>query len=165
MFDVKKVRATLLWAIPLYLGLMAGSCLLIRYEIIPTIVNVATLAPAVRIAPAALLAPFIALICAVALILGTMRAVPCSDESIKPIERFFTIVVLSSGVALLLIPVTSLVLRFYMPNLGYSICSDLKDNPTMWFTDWVRDPAWCVRGQSLEWVNEQARAAVPPGRP
>ncbi|GKS74727.1 hypothetical protein AVME950_07545 [Acidovorax sp. SUPP950] len=157
MFDVKKVRATLLWGIPLYLGLMAGSCFVIRYEIIPTVVGIATLASGVRIAPAALLAPFIALICALAIILGTMRAIPCSDKSIQPMERFFTIIVLASGVALLLIPVTSLIVRFYMPSLGYSLCSDLKDNPTMWFTDWVRDPAWCVRGKSLDWVNQQGR--------
>lgn len=165
MFDVKKVRATLLWAIPLYLGLVAGACLLIRYEIIPTIVGVAALAPGVRIAPAALLAPFMVLICAVATILGVMRAVPCSDKSIQPIERFFTVVVLSSGVALLLIPVISVALRFYMPSQGYSICSDLKDNPTMWFTDWVRDPAWCVKGKSLEWVNEQAGSTTRSGTP
>lgn len=86
-----------------------------------------------------------------------MRAIPCSDKSIQPMERFFTIIVLASGVALLLIPVTSLIVRFYMPSLGYSLCSDLKDNPTMWFTDWVRDPAWCVRGKSLDWVNQQGR--------
>jgi hypothetical protein len=43
-----------------------------------------------------------------------------------------------------------------MPKLGYTRCNILEDHPTIYFTDWVKNPDWCVRGKSREWVNEQA---------
>ncbi|SDC78375.1 hypothetical protein SAMN05192589_103216 [Paracidovorax valerianellae] len=89
--------------------------------------------------------------------MGAMRAIPTSDSGIKKFERFLTYTVLLNTLVLVLIPVTSVAQRFYMPSVGYSMCSELQGNPTMWFTDWVRDPAWCVKGKSLEWVNEQRR--------
>ncbi|GKT25537.1 hypothetical protein [Acidovorax sp. SUPP3334] len=85
-----------------------------------------------------------------------MRAIPASDKVIYPFERVFTISVLLGGIAMVLIPVTSVAQRFYMPSVGYTVCSELQGHPTMWFTDWVRDPALCVKGKSLEWVTEQA---------
>jgi hypothetical protein len=45
----------------------------------------------------------------------------------------------------------------FMPRLGYSQCTELQGNPTLWFTDWVKHPAWCVSGKTLEWVTEQAQ--------
>lgn len=102
------------------------------------------------------MAPFTAFTFLVAMVLGAMRAVPCRENSIKKFERFFMFALLLNVFVMVLIPVTSVALRFYMPTLGYSICSDLKDNPAMWFTDWIRNPDWCVKGKSREWVNEQA---------
>lgn len=29
----------------------------------------------------------------------------------------------------------------------------------MYFTDWVKNSEWCVRGKSREWVKEQGRLA------
>src|SRR5258708_8116230 len=46
---------------------------------------------------------------------------------------------------------------YSMPKLGYTRCNILEDHPTIYFTDWVKNPDWCVRGKSREWVNEQAR--------
>jgi hypothetical protein len=49
--------------------------------------------------------------------------------------------------------------------MGYERCNILQGHPSMYFTDWVSNPAWCVRGKSREWVNEQAllaRAATTP---
>ncbi len=49
-------------------------------------------------------------------------------------------------------------LQYYaMPKLGYTRCNILEDHPTIYFTDWVKNPDWCVRGKSREWVNEQSR--------
>jgi len=85
-----------------------------------------------------------------------MRAIPCDERISKKFEYALAITVVISLVVVVLIPVTSVAQRSYMPSLGYSLCSELQGNPTMWFTDWVRDPAWCVKGKSLEWVNKQA---------
>ncbi|WCM93365.1 hypothetical protein M5C99_01105 [Acidovorax sp. NCPPB 2350] len=160
MFDVQRIRKTLVWGIPLYLGLTAGSLLMIAHMIVPTIMGIAAQAPAVRIAPAVQVTPFIAAFCILGIVVASMRAIPCSSRAIQPFERAFIITVLAGGVAMLLIPVTALISRHYMPSLGYSTCHALQGNPTLWFTDWVRDPAWCVQGKSLEWVNEQARSAT-----
>ncbi|WP_280190302.1 hypothetical protein [Delftia sp. PS-11] len=46
-----------------------------------------------------------------------------------------------------------------MPKLGYTRCNILEGHPNMYFTDWVKNPDWCVRGKSREWVREQARLA------
>ncbi len=68
---------------------------------------------------------------------------------------------------MLLIPVTAVLVRSQMPRIGYTQCHVLQGQPTLWFTDWIRDPALCVKGKSLDWVNEQAkqprRPALPPG--
>jgi len=156
MHNIQQIRQGLLWGIPLCLGVAAGCILMIAHETVPTFRAIASTAPAVRISPAAQLAPFIAVTCLIGMVVACMRAIPCSDRAIKRAERAANIAVIASGVALLLVPVTAVSVRYYMPSLGYTICSDLEDNPTIWFTDWVRDPAWCVRGKSLKWVTEQA---------
>ena len=46
---------------------------------------------------------------------------------------------------------------YAMPKLGYTRCNILEDHPTIYFTDWVKNPEWCVRGKTREWVKEQAR--------
>lgn len=48
---------------------------------------------------------------------------------------------------------------YAMPKLGYTRCNILENHPTIYFTDWVNNPDWCVRGKSREWVKEQARLA------
>lgn len=160
MFDVARIRKTLIWGIPLYLGLATGSILMVAYIMVPTIEGVVERAPVVRIGPAVLVAPFVAAFCLLGVVVASMRAIPCSDRIIKPFERAFIAAVLAGVVAMLLIPVTAALARSRMPSIGYTQCHVLQGQPTLWFTDWVRDPAWCVRGKSLDWVNEQARLSV-----
>ncbi len=160
MFDVARTRKTLIWGIPLYLALATGSILMVAYIMVPTIEGVAERAPVVRIGPAVLVAPFVAAFCLLGVVVASMRAIPCSDRIIKPFERAFIATVLAGVVAILLIPVTAALARSQMPSIGYTQCPVLQGQPTLWFTDWVRDPAWCVRGKSLDWVNEQAKLSV-----
>ncbi|WP_375576931.1 hypothetical protein [Paracidovorax oryzae] len=163
MRDVAGIRKTLIWGIPLYLALATGSILMVAYIMVPTIEGVAERAPVVRIGPAVLVAPFVAAFCLLGVVVASMRAIPCSDRIIKLFERAFIATVLAGVVAMLLIPVTAALARSQMPSIGYTQCHVLQGQPTLWFTDWVRDPAWCVRGKSLDWVNEQARAPAPHG--
>ena len=160
MRDVARVRKTLIWGIPLYLGLAIGSILMVACIMVPTINGVAESAPVVRIGPAALVAPFVAAFCLLGIVIASMRAIPCSDRIIQPFERAFIATVLAGVVAMLLIPVTAALARSRMPSIGYTQCHVLQGQPTLWFTDWVRDPAWCVRGKNLDWVKEQARLFV-----
>ncbi|AVT00833.1 hypothetical protein C8236_06585 [Paracidovorax avenae] len=147
----------MLWSTPLFLGIAAACVWGTLHGVVPVFLGIAARAPVVRIAPAAQLAPFVAVVCAMANVLGAMRVALCGEAAIAKFERAFTVVVLASGLVMLLIPVTSFIQRLYMPSLGYTACYELQGNPTLWFTDWVRDPAWCVKGKSLDWVNEQAR--------
>ncbi|MDA8452474.1 hypothetical protein M5C97_07330 [Acidovorax sp. NCPPB 3859] len=160
MRDVAGIRKTLIWGIPLYLGVAIGSILMVAYIMVPTIEGIAERAPVVRIGPAVLVAPFVAAFCLLGVVVASMRAIPCSDRIIKPFERAFIATVFAGVVAMLLIPVTAALARSRMPSIGYTQCHVLQGQPTLWFTDWVRDPAWCVRGKSLDWVNEQARLSV-----
>ncbi|GKS87236.1 hypothetical protein AVMA1855_23810 [Acidovorax sp. SUPP1855] len=165
MFEVKKVRKALVWGLPLFIGVGASCLWVVSHGIIPTLEAIVSRAPAVRIAVASQVTPFVAVFSMLAALIGSMRAIPVSDRTIHPFECAFKVTVLLSMAAMVLIPVTAVVQRFYMPSIGYSICSELEGHPTMWFTDWVRDPAWCVKGKSLEWVNKQARTAAPHSTP
>lgn len=161
MHDIQQIRKSLLWGIPLS-ALVGAGCLWLGFEaVIRTIQQIAAGAAGVRIAPAAQLAPFVVLLCTLGIVVGTMRAVPFSDGLIRWAERAFNITVAASAIAFLLVPVTSIAQHYYMPSIGYTQCHVLRGQPTLWFTDWVRDPAWCIQGQRPEWVNEQARHAPP----
>nr|WP_284405546.1 hypothetical protein [Acidovorax sp. SUPP3434] len=128
----------------------------------PVLQGIHALAPVVRIYPAAQLAPFCSLVCMMSIVLSAMRAIPCDERVSKRFEYLLAVIVVISLIVMVLIPVTSIAQRFFMPSLGYASCSELQGNPTLWFSDWVRDPAWCVKGKSLDWVNEQARTAAAP---
>lgn len=160
MHDIPALRKTMWWSTPLFLGIAASCVWATLHGIVPVFQGIAARAPAVRIAPAAQLAPFVALVCIMAIVLGAMRVAKCREAAIAKFERAFTIAVLASGLVMLLIPVTSFVQRLYMPSLGYTECYELQGNPTLWFTDWVKDPASCVKGKSLEWVRNRARLSM-----
>lgn len=161
MHDIPALRKIMLWSTPLFLGIAASCVWVTLHGIVPVFQGIAARAPAVRVAPAAQLAPFVAVVCLMAIVLGAMRVAKCRAAAIAKFERAFTIAVLASGLVMLLIPVTSFIQRVYMPSLGYTACYELQGNPTLWFTDWVKDPALCVKGKSLDWVNEQARLSTP----
>ncbi|WP_053844361.1 hypothetical protein [Paracidovorax avenae] len=161
MHDIQQIRKSLLWGIPLCVLVGAG-CLWLGFEaVIRTIQQIAAGAAGVRIAPAAQLAPFVAVLCILGIVVGIMRATPFSDGLIRRAERAFNITVAVSAIAFLLVPVTSIAQHYYMPSIGYTQCHILQGQPMRGFTDWVRDPAWCVKGKTLEWVNEQARHPPP----
>ncbi len=127
---------------------------------VPTIVDIAYRAPAVQITPGTLVAPFGAGMFILLLIVGGMRAIPLSERIVKPVEHAMIIVMLGALVGMWLVPITGIAQHFFMPSLGYSPCNNLQGSPNKWSTDWVLDTQWCVKGQTIEWVKEQARAAV-----
>ncbi len=161
MHDIPALRRTMLWSTPLFIGISASCVWVTLHGVVQVFQGIAARAPVVRIAPAAQLAPFVAVVCIMAIVLGAMRVALCREAAIAKFERAFTIAVLASGLVMLLIPVTSIAQHYYMPSIGYTPCHTLQGQPTRWFTDWVRDPAFCVKGKSPDWVNEQVRRLPP----
>lgn len=86
------------------------------------------------------------------------KSMPCKERTLKIAERIFALSVFTGTGVVLLCSFVIAPLQYYaMPKLGYTRCNILEDHPTIYFTDWVKNPDWCVRGKSREWVNEQAR--------
>jgi hypothetical protein len=47
--------------------------------------------------------------------------------------------------------------HYVMPKYGYQVCERTEVGATrLWFTDWVKNPKWCVPGKNPDWVREQA---------
>lgn len=157
MHDIHQIRKLIRWGIPLYLGLVAGASLMTRHALVPMVQDVVSRAPVVRITPGMHLMPFIVVFGSLAIVVMVMRAIPCRDSLIKKFELAANLSVAASTIALLLVPVVSFAQHYYMPSIGYIPCNALQGQPTRWFTDWVRDPAWCMKGKTPEWINQQAR--------
>jgi len=136
---------------------------LIVDSVIPPIKQMIFSMPVIRIRPTALLAPFVLLISLVLPAGLVLKAIPHEGVWVKRLEGLFNFLVfLSVGVLLLIISTSTLLQSRFMPQLGYVKCGQLQDQPSVWFTDWVLNSGWCVKGKSLDWVNEQASATPKP---
>lgn len=88
------------------------------------------------------------------------KSTPPKIQIIKKIDRLMLISTYLGLILLILCIFVITPLQYYaMPKLGYTRCNILEGHPNMYFTDWVKNPDWCVRGKSREWVREQARLA------
>ena len=107
--------------------------------------------------------PLMGLLSVVLFALGILRAIPYHGIWLKRLI-WLTMTTLFSMLALIVIvPLTSpLIQNHYMPKLGYSKCLLLEGGRfSLWSTDWVKNPDWCVKGKTREWVNEQAALQAP----
>lgn len=117
--------------------------------------------PVVRFTTFSVLTVFLAMIVALLTVTLSAKAIPCGERLTGALMRLLNVLVfVSFGVMVVLMLVSTPLQRHYLPQLGYSTCNALKGNPSIWFTDWVRNPEWCVRGKSLEWVNEQGSSTT-----
>ena len=163
---VRQNRRNAIWAIPLGMALLAANAYLVLAEIAPDIRGLLDRAPAVRVTPLSPLA-ITALAFPLVMVAAVIaNAIPCSKTVLKKVEYalmgVLAINVLSIAVSFLVVAPLQ---HYAMPRMGYERCNILQGHPSMYFTDWVSNPAWCVRGKSREWVNEQAllaRAATTP---
>lgn len=139
---------------------MAGTAAFLSFVIyaglIPDVMDLFHLAPAVRITPALLFGPSFVLLLILAIIVNVMKLIPLATGITAPWESVTTWVVFSLIPFSVLIPVVGLAQSVVMPELGYTKCNILAGHPNMYFTDWVRDPSWCVQGKSRDWVRQQA---------
>ena len=154
-YDIHHVRKTLIWGVPLFLcGILFGVYL--TYDAWNMIARAQLRAPVVRIGVAAFTGPTFVLMMSSILIAGCARAIPLK-KTFDLAERAAVVTTILGLVVMAFVTVAGRPIQsHFMPQYGYSRCSVLQGNPTVWFQDWVRNPEWCVKGKSREWVAEQA---------
>ena len=127
---------------------------------ISTLKNIVNEAPILRLYPAEIFVPMFVFTMFVAAMTLVLKAIPVSMALRKKAE-WCTLALIFGNVPLFLfaVLVAHPLQQYYFPKHGYTQCDQLHGNPTIWFTDWVKNPAWCVRGKDRSWVFEQARIA------
>jgi hypothetical protein len=156
--EVQKFRQALFWALPLYAATTALSGWVIVDYLIPTLASLISLDPVIRIGVAALLLPFLGAITFLAGLIFILKAIPLGQTLVRKLVKGLNYLVLTSAVVLVFaLPAALFSQHHFMPKLSYTECDLLKDKPGLWFNDWVKNPDWCVKGKTREWVNEQAR--------
>ncbi|WP_349335695.1 hypothetical protein [Delftia sp. DS1230] len=156
--DIAQIRKSLIWSISSFLLILALSIWSIKYSFLNTIIDLKSSSASVRITPLHLAIVYFPVISVTGIIAMIQKSIPCKEPTLKIAERIFAFSVFTgTGVVLLCFFVITPLQYYAMPKLGYTRCNILKDHPTIYFTDWVKNPDWCVRGKSREWVNEQAR--------
>jgi hypothetical protein len=137
--DVDQLRRKLVWLMPLLLGLLWGCWWMAEVSVFPEIDAFRERAATVEVTHAILFVPFFTLLVSFMLVLLTLQSIG------------------SLVLMLVLVPAIGLLPYRYMPELGYTMC---KISPDKWGRGgpsfWVKNPDWCVKGKTREWVNEQA---------
>ncbi len=120
-------------------------------------------APVVRIGWADPLALVVFPLLLILLVSLVLKAIPLGHRFQPALVRSL-LGLLIAGVVLLVavLPAARFAQSGYMTGLGYSACNALQGNPSLWFQDWVKDPAWCVSGKTPAWVREQAASHASP---
>jgi hypothetical protein len=156
-------RKNAIWGLPFGLAWLVANLYIVVDDSLPHIGDLLHRAAIVKVVP---LTPLLITALAVPLVLMAAiiaNAIPCKPSLLKKMERLMVAVLAVNVVAILVSLFVIAPLQHYaMPKLGYSRCNVLQGHPNMYFSDWVRDPAWCVPGQTREWVREQA-AGAPAG--
>lgn len=160
--DVEKLRRNLWYIVPMF-SAMAALCLWMTWDLVTLMQHIAARAPMVRFWPGAVIGPVGLVFFGAALILALVRATAYEG----PFTRMLDKVLLYSGLVQvgligLIFFASSIAQNHVMPARGYTQCSLLQGNPSLWFTDWIQNPNWCVSGKDMAWVLEQARTTPRP---
>ncbi len=157
-FDVVRAKKMAPLVLAMSIAMTALGIWMFVGDALPTIDDIRARAPSVRITSGAFLGPAITLMFSAGILLAIARFF-YANRLAGFAERLMLWIMLPT---IFLIPVFSIggsfLQRHYMPELGYHLCDKLSGNPTLWFNDWVRDPAWCVYKKDHAWVREQAAA-------
>jgi hypothetical protein len=155
-FDIAKAKKMAPFVLVVSIAMTALGVWMFVGDALPSIGDIHARAPSVRITSVAFLGPAIALIFAAGILLAIARFF-YAHRLASFAELFMLWTMLPT---MFLIPVFfiggSFLQRHYLPQMGYHYCDKLTGNPTLWFNDWVRDPAWCVYKKDRTWVREQA---------
>jgi len=154
--DVQQVRKALWWVIPLMLAGIAFETTHF-FETLRLIRDIHAGDPIVRIWPMMILAVPSALLLFTIIMVGVFRAIPwpqAFDYGQRVLVWLLWPTLATMAFGLIGVPPLS---SYYMSTHGYHRCELFADAATRrWFTDWVKDPKWCVPGKRPDWVKEQA---------
>ncbi|WP_225613988.1 hypothetical protein [Delftia sp. DLF01] len=158
--SLSLIRKSLIWSIPSFLLMLIISIWSIKYSLLETIYDLRNLSPTIRITPSDLVALCAPIISASGITIMIQKAIPCKADITKIPERILK-TSLFAGILLMLfcLFIITPLQHYAMPKLGYTRCNILKGHPNIYYSDWVKNPDWCVRGKSREWVKQQARLA------
>lgn len=155
--SVRQARKALPIFAPMAVLLLVGTWFQFLPELAATARDLLNRAPAIRIGwadPLALIVFPLLLLVLVALVL---KALPAAPAAVRLLVRAIHGLLIAGVVVLFVVlPAGRYIQGVYMPQAGYFRCDELKGHPTIWFNDWLRDPAWCVSGKDRPWVLEQA---------
>jgi hypothetical protein len=150
------------WGLPLISSSIVGSLLIFFKVTIPTIVAIINQEPVLRIGSIGLIMPFCALLMVLVLVLFLMRIFDIKKGAEK-VEMAFVYIGIFTIVLIPIVSITgSLLQRHYLPQLGYTHCSLLYGNPTVYSNDWLKNPELCQYKKDIAWAREQAKAQSAP---
>ncbi len=158
--DIAEMKRMVWWGLPLMCFTIALCVWGFMTTVPTTYVDLQQRAPGLRFSPVALLMPFFALMCAGMILIMPLR--------IWRIEKFASWVkkylVIGPLIAFFIgLPTVfiggEILQQTYLPEMGYTECNQLRGARSTLSTDWVKDPAWCVRNKDHAWVREQAAKA------
>lgn len=157
--EVKQARKALVLFVPVAVLLLAGLGLEFIPQWFATLDDLVARAPVIRIGWVDPLALVVFPLLLAILVAVTLKAVPTGQKWAPVLARcIHVLLAIGTLVFLLVLPAIRFLQDDYMSSIGYAECGALKGNPTIWFNDWVKNPAWCVQGKDLEWVRQQAAA-------
>jgi hypothetical protein len=165
--EALEIRKKLWWILPLFVCLAGAAWDLTDQMFSEELLSLFALGPSVRMTPIAwFLAPAVLLFSLTIAPLGVLRAIPYHGIWSKRLESWMVNTLFIAFGLIVTVPfVSPLVQNHYMPKLGYNKCLLLQGGGfSLSSTDWVKNPDWCVKGKTREWVNEQAALQASKGQ-
>ncbi|MDA8523532.1 hypothetical protein [Acidovorax sp. NCPPB 4044] len=157
---IRHVRRILAWYAPLSL-LVSSFCYVFGVaQLMAMAQGIRESVPFVRIGVATLLTPIIILLSLITVAGLIAKALPANDYVIRVTVRLLEIIILLGAVVLMSLPAVSYLQHRLMPRWGYFECHELEGQPSLWFTDWVRNKDWCAKGKDQKWIIEQAKKSA-----
>jgi hypothetical protein len=160
MIDVERLKGMLWWGLPLMVGSIALCVWGFALDVPRMYTELRQQAPSLRIRSGSLLMPFGALMFFSMLVLTPLRIWKFQTLGAW-VERYLLIGSLIACVvaAPIILIGGHFLQQAYLPDRGYTECNKLSGAPSVYFTDWVKNPAWCVYKKDHAWVREQAAKA------
>jgi hypothetical protein len=147
------------WATALCFIFFVGCLWFVYVDTLPTIRGIITDEPLLRLYPLSVMMPCFAIALVVGYTALILRAIPVREQIIRKLKPWVVSVFWLLPVSFLIGSALGFLQHHYFPKNGYTECDQLQGAPSVWFTDWVKNPAWCVKGKDRAWVFEQARIA------
>ncbi len=156
--DVPKLRRTLLWSVPVFLGGIYLSWSSIGPNIIAPYRAIQSRAPVVEILGMSLIGPLGGLFLLSALLLSLARAFYLDTIGDWIEDKLLIPTSIPLGGMIPLIAVLSYPIQsYYMPRLGYTRCDILYGHTSLVSPSrWLKYPELCVRDKGVKWVKEES---------